>query len=185
MTTKKLVRIVTAVLMAAALVSLLPSCRPHVSASFSLKTQENVLLITVSGLCADHLGCYSYLIDGTSPKLDRALFAESFFQRAVTVREGEYKFIRYHDTMMSKEIQNASQPSQIPSAFYREPSQKELYNLKQDPGETQNLADESKKRVEEMNAQLDKWYSDSPYKEKDTRSPVNLPLLTRVRMIGY
>lgn len=125
------------------------------------------------------------LINGTAQKTNRVLFAESFLQSATAVRSGEFKYIRYNDRIMSKEIQNDPRPARIASSFYREQGLNELYNLEMDPAELQNLASASKKRVEEMESLLDRWYKDSPYRNKADRPPVNLPLLTRVRMLGY
>jgi arylsulfatase A-like enzyme len=50
------------------------------------------------------------------------------------VRNGDWKLLEYHET-----------------------GSRELYNLKDDPGETRNLAAESADRVETLARQLDKW----------------------------
>ncbi|MHC9542855.1 MAG: sulfatase [Vulcanimicrobiota bacterium] len=119
------------------------------------------------------------VIDGTAQKIDRILFAESFLQTAAAVRNGEYKFIRYHDVSTGKEQQDAT-PSEGTSR------DNELYNIAKDPGETMNLAFsfDNAEQLKEMEAALERWYSDSPYKEKDKRPQVSLPLMTRLRTLG-
>ncbi|MGQ1891319.1 sulfatase-like hydrolase/transferase [Thermophagus sp. OGC60D27] len=52
-------------------------------------------------------------------------------------------------------------------------SQPELYNIVEDPGETQNLADENKDVVEEMSNQVVAWYESMPVLEKGEREDLN------------
>lgn len=60
----------------------------------------------------------------------------------VTVRQGDWKLIRWYHT--SREF----------------PKRHELYNLRQDLGETQNLADEDPTKVEQLGTLLDRFLSE-------------------------
>lgn len=111
------------------------------------------------------------LIDGTSQKIDRVLFAESFLQTVAVVWNSGYKLIRYNDD----------------STDTATPQNYEFYNIRQDPGETINLAltFDNTEQLKDMETLLEKWYSDSPYKEKARRPQVSLPLMTRLKMLGF
>jgi hypothetical protein len=61
----------------------------------------------------------------------------------VTVRKGPWKLIRWSETGRD-----------YPSEF-------ELYNLKEDLGETENLADEHSELVEELNSRIDRFLADT------------------------
>jgi len=73
-------------------------------------------------------------------------FPHSFGQRspaATYVRKGDWKLIRVYDT----------------SEYF--PDERELYNLKQDIGETNNLAERMPEKVKELDALIDKFLEDT------------------------
>ncbi|MDQ7827025.1 MAG: sulfatase [Candidatus Eremiobacteraeota bacterium] len=117
------------------------------------------------------------LLQGRDTPLHFAIYAEGYLQRCAMVRQGSWKLITYYDLMQGK--------SRRRNSFYRSPGATELFNLEQDPNETESSASTNTQKFTQLKDLLDEWYKDSPYIPTGKAPLENSGLLIRTRLLGY